>query len=375
MQLGSRIDKCRTSALTAVSAYHRRIELSLSPVSLSLPNDNVLLVPNRNVLLTRARWGVGNGPTPDDTERARPAGCAEEGQKETDYAEASGGRDRGQRTAGTAHAGAPERVWRQGSDSRFARSTIKPENRRGETGQSDAHAEPRSVSGFWAYISGRVSGKEPQPAGRQGNAAWLDERRQVVAPANEARRKSPHLASAALPLRRTGAMGYQRTRLVGRPRSETVLDQHARRCDQSAVSALCNARFNRRKSASVAELSGQARKAVELLYRQGQSVYELAQEQTRRDSRERCAATATNPDRASAEGTRYRVDCRAFPAGQRTDRAWIWHSTRWSGEGLAGGGRQDARTSQCLSGSRVLTVVESNAHGGAGLLRRCTSPA
>jgi Domain of unknown function (DUF4372) len=29
---------------------------------------------SRNVLLTRARWGVGNGPTPDDPERARPAG-------------------------------------------------------------------------------------------------------------------------------------------------------------------------------------------------------------------------------------------------------------------------------------------------------------
>src|SRR6185437_5010796 len=42
----------------------------------SAQNDNVLLVPNRNVLLTQARWGVGNGPTPDDAERARPAGRA-----------------------------------------------------------------------------------------------------------------------------------------------------------------------------------------------------------------------------------------------------------------------------------------------------------
>src|SRR5437764_11953555 len=36
--------------------------------------DNVLFVPNRNVLLTEARWGVGNGPTPDETEGARQAG-------------------------------------------------------------------------------------------------------------------------------------------------------------------------------------------------------------------------------------------------------------------------------------------------------------
>src|SRR3954449_10933310 len=43
---------------------------------LSPQSDNVLFVPNRNVLLTEARWGVGNGPTPDDAERARPAGRA-----------------------------------------------------------------------------------------------------------------------------------------------------------------------------------------------------------------------------------------------------------------------------------------------------------
>jgi hypothetical protein len=37
---------------------------------MSLPNDNVLFVPNRNVLLTTAGWGVGNGPTPDDRRRS-----------------------------------------------------------------------------------------------------------------------------------------------------------------------------------------------------------------------------------------------------------------------------------------------------------------
>ena len=38
---------------------------------MSPPNDNVLLVPDRNVLLTRAGWEVGNGPTPDDAEEAK----------------------------------------------------------------------------------------------------------------------------------------------------------------------------------------------------------------------------------------------------------------------------------------------------------------
>src|SRR5947209_1434642 len=53
-----------------------------SELLMSAQNDNVLFVPNRNVLLTGARWGVGNGPTPDDTEGTRPAGCAEESQEE-----------------------------------------------------------------------------------------------------------------------------------------------------------------------------------------------------------------------------------------------------------------------------------------------------
>jgi hypothetical protein len=48
---------------------------------MSPPNDNVLLVPDRNVLLTRAGWEVGNGPTPDDAEGARPTGRAEEAKK------------------------------------------------------------------------------------------------------------------------------------------------------------------------------------------------------------------------------------------------------------------------------------------------------
>ena len=48
-----------------LTCYEQRFQRTVSA-----QNDNVLLVPNRNVLLTQARWGVGNGPTPDDAERA-----------------------------------------------------------------------------------------------------------------------------------------------------------------------------------------------------------------------------------------------------------------------------------------------------------------
>src|SRR3954471_13743637 len=61
--------------------------------------DNVLFVPNRNVLLTEARWGVGNGPTPDDTEGARPAGRAGESQKKDHHATRRGHRGGRQRSA------------------------------------------------------------------------------------------------------------------------------------------------------------------------------------------------------------------------------------------------------------------------------------
>src|SRR5258708_767573 len=226
---------------------------------MSQPNDNVLIVPSRNVLLTRARWGVGNGPTRDDPEGARPAGGAEESQKETDYAAASGGRDRSQRTPGAAHATEAERARRQGGDSRGPWGSVESEDYRASGTASDRDPKRGSVSGFRTDTGGRVSGKETQPAGRQGDAAWVDEQSQTMAYASEEGRKSPHLANAAQSLRRAGAMGYQRTRLAGRPRPQAVPDQHDRRRDQPHASALCGARLNPRESAPVAELSGEER--------------------------------------------------------------------------------------------------------------------
>ncbi len=153
-------------------------------------------------------------------------------------------------------------------------------------------------------------------------------------------------------------MGYQRARLAGRPRPKAVLDQHDRRCDQPPAGALCAARFDRREHASAGELSGKARQAAELLHRQGELF--ATSPKTKRGElagKDRSGAAAY-ADRARAEGTGYRMDWRAFAAGQRTRRTWIWHGPGSSGEGLAGSQSQDARTSQCLSGERVLAVVE-----------------
>src|SRR5947209_19272542 len=72
--------KIRQTLVTVVAAFMARNGVYLKPQrkstafsNMSPQSDNVLFVPNRNVLLTEARWGVGNGPTPDGTEGARPA--------------------------------------------------------------------------------------------------------------------------------------------------------------------------------------------------------------------------------------------------------------------------------------------------------------
>src|SRR3954468_808051 len=98
--------------------------MSKSIAPLSPQSDNVLFVPNRNVLLTEARWGVGNGPTPDDTEGARPAGRAEESPKEAEHPMGSGSRDGSQQTASTSHAEEPQTAWGQSSCACWTRALL-----------------------------------------------------------------------------------------------------------------------------------------------------------------------------------------------------------------------------------------------------------
>src|SRR5260370_36474218 len=73
---------------------------------LSQQSENVLFGQSRNVLLTESRLRGGRRTATDEPSRARPAGCPEEGEEETDYSKA--GR-RGDRRHGAAGAGAPLR--------------------------------------------------------------------------------------------------------------------------------------------------------------------------------------------------------------------------------------------------------------------------
>src|SRR5438270_4832994 len=155
----------------------RRLEHSLRNLfnyffrTLSAQNDNVLFVPNRNVLLTGARWGVGNGPTRDDTEGTRPAGCAEENQEEVNQSAGSGRRGGRQRTACAAHAAKPETARRPSGDSRWARPGIEPKDSRREAPGSDPNPEPGSVPRLWADVGRRVLGGQTRSASASRDSA------------------------------------------------------------------------------------------------------------------------------------------------------------------------------------------------------------
>src|ERR1022692_4778747 len=69
---------------------------------MSQQSSNVLFGQSRNVLLTGSSLEGGRRTTTDDPGRARPAGGLEEGQEETDHAEAGCRGDRHHRAAGAA---------------------------------------------------------------------------------------------------------------------------------------------------------------------------------------------------------------------------------------------------------------------------------
>lgn len=123
-------------------------------LGLSLPHENVLLVPGRNVRLTRSGWGVGStGSFGDDTGRTGSAGGAEEGTEEADYAEAGCGGVGGDGAAGAALIGA---AWPAGMgcggyrpdlDSGYAGLNFPAERRAKSARRSFAFSGPRPPLG------------------------------------------------------------------------------------------------------------------------------------------------------------------------------------------------------------------------------------
>src|SRR5580700_8775774 len=75
-------------------------------------SENVVFEQSRNVVLTAPSFGDAGRTTTDDPGRKRPAGNAEEDEKEVDYAECGGGRTGLEHTASAAAVGGDERGWR-----------------------------------------------------------------------------------------------------------------------------------------------------------------------------------------------------------------------------------------------------------------------
>jgi hypothetical protein len=211
-------------------------------------------VQSRNVLLTRAGWGVGNGPTPNDTEGARPAGRAEEDQEGPDHPEASGSRNRGERTASAAPAAQLETARRPGGDACKPRPGLQQQDCRPTARASDCNLEPGGIPRLRPDLIGRVFSEETSAGDQSRDATQVDDHGQAVAGQAETNREGAYLAGAAEPLRGAGAMGHQRARLAGRARPQAVSDQHDRRRDQPYGGALCGARLDRGKHAPVRKL-------------------------------------------------------------------------------------------------------------------------
>src|SRR5215469_10158522 len=98
----------------------------------SLPRENVLLVPNRNVLLTGGRWECGGTRSSEhDPAGSRPAGDVKESAKAADQAAASRRGVGNRRAPGAAAAEAVAQRGRPGRNPRTARQAVEAANRCG----------------------------------------------------------------------------------------------------------------------------------------------------------------------------------------------------------------------------------------------------
>src|SRR5271163_1479177 len=344
---------------------------------LSLPNDNVLNVPSRNVLLTRGRWGVGKRTTSHDTERARPIGSAEEGQERPDHATASRRRDRGERTSGAPDVSRSENARRQSGHPCGPRTGVEPSDRSVHPPKGHSRPQPADLPRFWTDVCRRASEPRAWNQGGPRDVAGLDARGQAVASQPEEGGEGAPMAGAQRPPRRNGAVGYQRARLAGRQGRETVSDLDDRRCQQRVNSSFRCARFDRREPALVVELSGAERASGVLLHRQGEPVSNGSQSVSRRErnSCRRTGAVTANADRPGVERVGNCVEGSTLAAGQRADRAQLSDGAGPAGERLAFGWCDQLGASQCLSGSQVSAVVESKAALRAGQCGRCAPAA
>src|ERR1017187_6554764 len=190
--------------------------------TLSAPNDNVLFVPSRNVLLTASGWRGGFRNTSHDAARPRPSGRLEESQERTDYAKTSRRGDRAEREACSAAAEALEGQRRR-CITCPARLSIEPQAGRGYQAEGVGDTQPRCLSGLWADAGSGVPGRQTRHSRRAGDGANVDDRREAV-PCQPAESRQDPSVAAAPPLGKAwgprtgnGRMAFHSSRTRGPP--------------------------------------------------------------------------------------------------------------------------------------------------------------
>jgi biotin operon repressor len=107
----------------------------------------------------------------------------------------------------------------------------RPSNRRIEEkieARGDEDLVGTGLRWIRANAGGGVLMQQARDRGEQGDGAAVDDAGQVVAGEESESERGPHVAAATEPVRRVGAMGYQRSRVAGGPGRETVPDRDDR---------------------------------------------------------------------------------------------------------------------------------------------------
>ncbi len=340
---------------------------------LSPPNDNVLIVPSRNVLLTGSGLRGGSRNISHDATRPRPAGRFEESEERPDHATASCRGTRPKRAACAPSAKAPARQGRRSVGACSARTAIQPQAGRENQAEGSGDTQPRCLSGLRADSGVGVLGQRARHSRRTRDGANVDDRRQTVACQQAAHRQDPPVAAAPFASGRTRAVGHQRACVAGGSGAEAVPDQHDRRRLQPAARAVRAARFDRRKHADGVELRRATWSAGQLLHRQGRFVCNRSEDGAVRHGGgpRRARSFAADADRTSAPGIGHRVDRGALAAGQGPRGTQFPDGAGSSGKRSTGGRRQDVGASQRLPESGVSSLVGHVGCGGSGKQRRC----
>src|SRR5262245_60081076 len=165
---------------------------------MSAPRENVLFVPNRNVLLTGSGWGGERARSFNhDPAGPRPVGGIEKSTEEADQANAGGPGTGNVGAAGAAPPARAEAGRRSGGGPWPAGPRVQPQNKPGATRKNRDHSFAGSVPRLRTDTGQRVSGQEAQGEDRPRIAAADHDRCRSMAGAEANRRDGAPVAAAA----------------------------------------------------------------------------------------------------------------------------------------------------------------------------------